>query len=69
LQSGILVEERDFEGVYYWMNRLAEGWQLAADLGQHAAQTISREFDSETQIKNLESVYLELIERTPTAKA
>ena len=47
------------------MNRLAEDWKLAAELGQHAAETICREFDSETQIKNLESVYLELSERTP----
>ena len=69
LQNGILVEERDFEGVYYWMNRLAEEWQLAARLGEHAAETIAREFDSETQIKKLESVYLELIERKPAAKA
>jgi colanic acid/amylovoran biosynthesis glycosyltransferase len=69
LQNGILVEERDFEGVYSWMNRLAEDWQLAVRLGQHAAETISREFDSETQIQKLESVYLELIERSPAAKA
>ena len=61
LQNGILVEERDFEGVYYWMNRLAEDWPVAIELGQHAAQAISREFDSETQIQKLESVYLELI--------
>ena len=69
LQNGILVEERDFVGVYNWMNRLAEDWQLAGKLGQHAAETISREFNSETQIKNLESIYLGLIERKPTAKA
>jgi colanic acid/amylovoran biosynthesis glycosyltransferase len=61
LQNGILVEEHDFEGVYSWMNRLAEDWQLAVELGQHAAETISQEFDSETQIQKLESVYLELI--------
>jgi glycosyltransferase involved in cell wall biosynthesis len=63
LQNGILVEERDFEGVYYWMNRLAEDWPLAVELGQHATETISREFDSETQVQQLESVYLELIKR------
>ena len=68
LQNGVLVEERDFEGVYYWMNRLAEDWPLAAQLGQHAAKTVGREFDSETQIQKLESVYLELIERMPAAK-
>jgi colanic acid/amylovoran biosynthesis glycosyltransferase len=62
LQNGILVEERDFEGVYSWMNRLAEDWPLAVGLGQQAAKTISQEFDSETQIQKLESVYLELIE-------
>ncbi|HXM02909.1 MAG TPA: glycosyltransferase [Chthoniobacterales bacterium] len=61
LQNGILVEEHDFEGVYSWMNRLAEDWQLAVELGQRAAETISQEFDSETQIQKLESVYLELI--------
>ena len=61
LQNGVLVEERDFEGVHYWMNRLAEDWPLAVELGQHAAQAISREFDSETQVQKLESVYLELI--------
>jgi colanic acid/amylovoran biosynthesis glycosyltransferase len=61
LHNGILVDERDHEGVYHWMNRLAENWQLATDLGRHAAQTLSREFDSETQIRKLESVYLELI--------
>ena len=38
------------------------------DLGQHAAETIGREFDSETQIQKLESVYLELIERTSATK-
>ena len=69
LQNGILVKERDFEGVYAWMNRLAEDWSLAVELGRRAAETISREFDSETQIKKLESVYLELIERRPVAKA
>ncbi|MBV8215402.1 MAG: glycosyltransferase [Verrucomicrobia bacterium] len=69
LQNGVLVEERDVEGVHYWMNRLAEDWQLAVDLGQRAAETISQEFDSETQIQKLESVYLELIGRAPAAKA
>ena len=68
LQNGILVEERDFEGVYYWMSRLAEDWLFAVELGKRAAETISREFDSETQIQKLESVYLELIERTPRAE-
>jgi colanic acid/amylovoran biosynthesis glycosyltransferase len=61
LKNGVLVEERDFEGVYYWMNRLAEDWPVALELGQHAAEAISREFDSATQIEKLESVYLELI--------
>ena len=69
LQNGILVEERDFEGVYYWMNRLTDDWSLAVELGQRAAETISREFDSGTQTQKLESVYLELIERTIAAKA
>jgi colanic acid/amylovoran biosynthesis glycosyltransferase len=68
LQNGVLVEERDFEGVYYWMHRLAEEWSLAAELGQHAAETIGREFNSKTQIEKLESVYLETIERAHTAK-
>ena len=68
LQNGVLVAERDFEGVYYWMNRLAEEWSLAAELGQHAAETIGREFNSKTQIEKLESVYLETIERAHTAK-
>jgi colanic acid/amylovoran biosynthesis glycosyltransferase len=68
LKNGILVEERDFEGVYYWMNRLAEDWKLAVDLGQHAAETIEREFNLETQIQKLESVYLEAIVRNPGAK-
>jgi glycosyltransferase involved in cell wall biosynthesis len=68
LQNGVLVEERDVEGVYYWMNRLAEEWPLAVELGQHAAEAISREFDSETQIQKLESVYLELLERTSAKK-
>ena len=63
LQNGILVDERDFEGVHYWMNRLAEDWPLAVKLGKHATETISRDFDSETQIEKLESVYFELIER------
>jgi colanic acid/amylovoran biosynthesis glycosyltransferase len=61
LRNGILVEERDAEGVCRWMNELAEHWPLAADLGKQAAETISREFDSETQIQRLESTYLELI--------
>jgi len=61
LRNGILVEERDAEGVCRWMNELVENWQLAADLGKQAAETISREFDSETQIQRLESTYLELI--------
>jgi colanic acid/amylovoran biosynthesis glycosyltransferase len=61
LQNGVLVEERDFEGVYYWMSRFAENWPLAVELGQHAAQAVSHEFDLETQIQKLESVYLELI--------
>src|ERR1700740_584101 len=68
LQNGVLVEERDFDGVHYWMNRLTDDWSLAVELGQHATETISREFDSETQIQQLESVYLELIERTGSAK-
>jgi len=68
LQNGVLVEERDFEGVYYWMHRLAEEWSLAAELGQHAAETIGREFNSKTQIEKLESVYLKTIERAHTAK-
>jgi glycosyltransferase involved in cell wall biosynthesis len=68
LQNGVLVEERDFEGVYYWMNRLADEWSLAAELGRHAAETIGREFNSKTQIEKLESVYLEMIERAHTAK-
>jgi len=68
LENGVLVEERDFEGVHHWMDRLADDWSLAVELGRHAAETISREFESETQIQKLESVYLELIERTPAAK-
>jgi colanic acid/amylovoran biosynthesis glycosyltransferase len=64
LRNGILVAERDFEGVYSWMNRLAEDWPLAIELGRSAAETIAREFDSETQIQKLESVYLELIGST-----
>jgi colanic acid/amylovoran biosynthesis glycosyltransferase len=68
LQNGVLVEERDFEGVHSWMNRLAGDWSLAVELGRRAAETISREFDSETQLQKLESVYLELIERTPAVK-
>jgi colanic acid/amylovoran biosynthesis glycosyltransferase len=63
LQNGILVDEHDFEGVHYWMDQLAERWQLAVDLGRHAAETISREFDSARQVQNLESIYLELIEK------
>jgi glycosyltransferase involved in cell wall biosynthesis len=55
------VDERDAEGVYRWMNELAENWPLAVDLGRQAAETISQEFDSETQIRKLESTYLELI--------
>ena len=69
LQNGVLVEERDFEGVHSWMTRLTDNWSLAVELGRRASETISREFDSETQIQKLESVYLELIERTGVAKA
>ena len=61
LHNGILVDERDYEGVYHWMNQLAENWQLAMNMGRHAAETLSREFDSETQIRKLESTYLGLI--------
>jgi colanic acid/amylovoran biosynthesis glycosyltransferase len=61
LQNGVLVEERDFEGVYYWMNRLAEDWPLAVELGQRATRVISHEFDSKMQIQMLESVYLEVL--------
>jgi colanic acid/amylovoran biosynthesis glycosyltransferase len=68
LQNGVLVEERDFEGVHSWMTRLTDNWSLAVELGRRASETISREFDSETQIQKLESVYLELIERTGSAK-
>ncbi|HYZ72293.1 MAG TPA: glycosyltransferase family 4 protein, partial [Chthoniobacterales bacterium] len=68
-QNGVLVEERDFEGVCYWMNRLAEEWSLAVELGQHAAETIGREFGLKTQIEKLESVYLEMVERASAAKA
>ena len=68
LENGVLVEEHDFEGVHSWMNRLAGDWSLAVELGRRAAETISREFDAETQIQKLESVYLELIERTPAVK-
>ena len=64
LQNGVLVEERDFEGVHYWMNRLADEWSLAAELGRHAAETIGREFNSKTQVEKLESVYLEVIGHT-----
>jgi colanic acid/amylovoran biosynthesis glycosyltransferase len=68
LRNGILVGERDDEGVYHWMDQLAENWPLATDLGRHAAETLSQEFDSEAQIRKLESTYLELIESTPAAK-
>jgi colanic acid/amylovoran biosynthesis glycosyltransferase len=68
LHNGVLVEERDFEGVYYWMNRLAEEWSLGAKLGRHGAETIGREFNSKMQIEKLESVYLEMIERTAAPK-
>jgi len=68
LQNGVLVEERDFESVSYWMSRLAEEWSLAAKLGRQAAETIGREFDSKTQIEKLESVYLEVIERTSSSQ-
>jgi colanic acid/amylovoran biosynthesis glycosyltransferase len=61
LRNGILVEERDAGAVCHWMKALVENWPLAADLGKQAAETISREFDSETQIQRLESTYLELI--------
>jgi colanic acid/amylovoran biosynthesis glycosyltransferase len=62
LQNGILVDEHDSQGVAQWMHRLAGQWQLAVELGEQAACTISREFDSETQIQRLESTYLELIQ-------
>jgi glycosyltransferase involved in cell wall biosynthesis len=68
LRNGILVDERDAEGVCRWMNELAENWPLAVDLGRQAAETISQEFDSETQIQKLESTYLGLIERMSAAK-
>src|SRR5580704_2340729 len=68
LRNGILVDERDAEGVCRWMNELAENWPLAVDLGRQAAETISQEFDSETQIRKLESTYLELIERMSAGK-
>ena len=68
-RNGILVEERDAEGVCSWMNELTENWPLAVELGRQAAETIAREFDSETQVQKLESIYLELIARSPTAKA
>lgn len=61
LRNGVLVDERDEEGVYHWMNELAGNSALAADLGRKAAETISREFDLEIQIQRLESTYLELI--------
>jgi len=68
LKNGVLVEERDLEGVYHWMNRLADEWSLATELGQHAAETIGREFNSKTQIEKLESVYLDMIERASSSQ-
>jgi colanic acid/amylovoran biosynthesis glycosyltransferase len=61
LRNGVLVDERDAEGVYRWMNQLAVNWPLAVDLSRQAAEMISQEFDSEKQIQKLESTYLELI--------
>jgi colanic acid/amylovoran biosynthesis glycosyltransferase len=61
LHNGILVDEQDQEGVYHWMNQLAEDYQRAIDLGRCASETISREFNAETQIEKLESLYLALI--------
>jgi colanic acid/amylovoran biosynthesis glycosyltransferase len=63
-ENGVLVKERDADAIYHWMDRLTENWALAQELGRRAAETIGRDFDLAAQIQNLESIYLETIERS-----
>jgi colanic acid/amylovoran biosynthesis glycosyltransferase len=64
LENGVLVKEHDTDAVYHWMDRLTEDWGRAQELGRRAAETINRDFDLAAQIRNLESIYLELIARS-----
>jgi colanic acid/amylovoran biosynthesis glycosyltransferase len=63
-ENGVLVKEHDADAVYHWIDRLAENWAQAQELGRRAAETIGRNFDLAAQIQNLESIYLETIARS-----
>jgi colanic acid/amylovoran biosynthesis glycosyltransferase len=62
LESGILVQESDLEGLADWLQRLVRDDELRNSLGIQAAQMVANKFDLTTQIEKLEALYLSLSE-------
>ena len=57
-KTGLLVEQRDAEGLSAAMQRLIEDRDLRDRLGQAARQRAAAEFDTEAQVAKLEAVLL-----------
>ncbi|MEO0106417.1 MAG: glycosyltransferase [candidate division WOR-3 bacterium] len=60
-KHGILVKEKDIEGLGEALKSLIESRDLRARLGRAAAERAKREFDAEKCVKNLEKIYQSLI--------
>lgn len=61
-ETGLLVEERDREGLLEQVKRLVEGDDLRQEMGRAAAASMREEFEHGAQIARLEGYYRELLE-------
>jgi glycosyltransferase involved in cell wall biosynthesis len=61
MKSGILVNESDREAISYWLECLVREDSLRESLGRGAAAAIETNFELETQIRQLEDLYSDVV--------
>jgi len=62
-RTGLLVEERDREGLLEQVKKLIEDDDRRQEMGREAAQSMREEFEHGAQIARLEGYYHELLDR------
>ena len=59
--SGILVPERDYEGLSQALLKAVQDRDLLARLARNGANAVAQKFDQQNQIRRLEEIYLRMI--------
>ena len=59
--SGVLVRERDYEGLARGLLNAAQDFDLLSRIARSGAEFVRKNFDLRTQAQRLEDIYLRLI--------